>query len=166
VRAILEAVIVLALYEMGAAGTAPPAGWRNPTKAEAGQAWRSGSSHRYLAIRADFDGDGRTDEAKLLVTTAGPGAALVVLLGGSGQGPIILERFDDALWLDVMGIDLVKPGQYRTACGKGYWKCETGEPEVLVLDRPAIDLFKEGSANSYFFFDPATRRFRRVWISD
>ena len=35
-----------------------------------------------------------------------------------------------------MGIDIVKPGKYKTACGKGYYECEKGEPEVLKLKRP------------------------------
>ncbi len=65
-----------------------------------------------------------------------------------------------------MGIDLVRPGNYQTACGKGYWDCEKDEPELLTLAGPAIDFFKTESANSFFFFDAATHRFRRVWISD
>ena len=65
-----------------------------------------------------------------------------------------------------MGINTVKPGEYKTVCGKGYFKCEKGEPEVLKLKRPAIDYFKFQSANSFFFWDDKTGDFKRIWISD
>ena len=143
-----------------------PAGWRDPTSGEASQAWRSDRAHRYLAVSADFDGDGRTDQAKLLVRSPAPGAALVVLLGRSPMRPIVLQQLVDVSLLDEAGIDIVKPGEYRTACGKGYWKCGEGEPDKLTLDRPAINFFNFEKASSFFFFDPPNRSFRMVPISD
>jgi len=65
-----------------------------------------------------------------------------------------------------MGVDIVKPGHYKTACGKGYFECEKGEPEVLKLKQPAIDYFRFESANSFFFWDCNTNSFKRIWISD
>ncbi len=43
-----------------------------------------------------------------------------------------------------MGVDVAKPGEYKTACGKGYFACAEGEPAILRLNRPAIDYFKFG----------------------
>jgi len=64
-----------------------------------------------------------------------------------------------------MGVDVVKPGKYETACGKGYWECEKGEPKILELKRPAINYFKLASANSFFFLDDKSNSFKRNWIS-
>ncbi len=60
------------------------------------------------------------------------------------------------------GISLVRPGQYETACGKGYWECGPGEPEVLKLRRPAVEFFKFESASSIFFWDVKTNGFHQV----
>ena len=99
--------------------------------------------YHYSAFSADFDGDGMSDRAMLLLRSGKPEAALVVVLGRAPTKPIVLERQEDPSWLDVMGIELVAPGRYKTACGKG-----------------------SESANSFFYFDSRTTGFRRVWISD
>lgn len=65
-----------------------------------------------------------------------------------------------------MGIDVAKPGEYKTACGKGYFACKKGESKILKLNRPAIDYFKLGSASSFFFWNDKTNSFKRIWISD
>jgi hypothetical protein len=63
-------------------------------------------------------------------------------------------------------IGLVPPGQYKTACGKGYWECESGEPEILDLKLPAIEFAKYESASSVFWWNRRAGAFRRTWISD
>jgi hypothetical protein len=140
--------------------------WRKPTAAEIGQTWRNQSPHHYAEVSADFDGDGRPDQARLMVATSGRQAALVVELGDSPAHEIVLDLLDDVAWLDTMGIDVVAPGKYPTACGKGYWKCERAEPAELTLHRPAIDYFRFESANSYFVYDSEAQRFQRIWMSD
>ena len=65
-----------------------------------------------------------------------------------------------------MGIVLLGPGKHRTACGKGYWDCGKGEPEVLDLKLPAIDYFTYESANSVFYWNKPSSSFQRVWMSD
>jgi len=56
----------------------------------------------------------------------------------------------DIAFLDVMGIAKVKPGEYETACGKGYWECGKNEPEKLKTGRDAVEFFKEDSASSVY----------------
>lgn len=158
------AIIGLALSSILLAADALPEDWRRPSEAETTQEWRQGSSQLYLVARADFDGDSLPDEAALLINGSGRESALVVML--SGRSPIVLERFDDPDWLKITGVEVAQPGRYRTACGKGYWKCKDDEPEVLVLEHPAINLFSPESSNSFFFYDPAAKSFRRVWMSD
>lgn len=68
--------------------------------------------------------------------------------------------------LEVMGIDVLSPGSHRTACGKGYAVCGKDEPEVVRLRYPGIDYFKDGGANSVFYWSPRRKAFRRIWLSD
>lgn len=72
----------------------------------------------------------------------------------------------EVLWLDRMGIDVVRPGSYATACGKGYWECGPDETENLELQWPAINFFKIESAHSFYFYDPIRKAFRTMQISD
>jgi hypothetical protein len=144
-----------------------PAGWRDARDAEVAQKWRSGDPARYLVVRADFNGDHRIDEARLLVREDGNALALVVFIAqADGYKVSILDTIDGSGWLDVIGISLAVPDRYPTACGKGYFECESGEPKELVLLHPAIDCFKEESADSVFYWDDRTGSFRRVWMSD
>jgi hypothetical protein len=55
---------------------------------------------------------------------------------------------------------------WRKEDRKGYFKCGKNEPENIRLKNTAIDYFKEGSANSFFIWEPRTRRFVRLWMSD
>lgn len=144
-----------------------PAGWRSPAPHEVAQEWRKDDPLRFLRVGADFNGDNVMDEARLLVKTDASGMALVVFLSNArGFTAVILDQIDEPGWLDAMGIALAAPGEYRTACGKGYVDCEPGESEELMLQRPAIDYFKEESANSFFYWDDRAASFKRVWISD
>jgi len=118
-------------------------------------------------VKADFDGDGKQDVARLLINGKENKMGLFVKLSSRPDGKEIkLEEFDDKSWIEVMGISVVKPGNYRTACGKGYFECKKGEPETLKLKQPAIDFFKFGSANSFFVWDGKDKRFHKIWMSD
>jgi len=89
------------------------------------------------------------------------------VLGGRGViAGLCLKRLPDASVLEDVGVEIVQPGAYQTACGKGYWKCGEGEPDKLSLASPAIDLFVYEKAGSFLYFDPAIRGFREVLMSD
>ena len=134
---------------------------------EVSQEWRDSSSHRFLRVSADFNGDGVTDEANLLVKEEGLRVALFARVSGGGASQVImLDELDGLEDFLTMGIELTPPGEYETACGKGYWECAPGEPEVLILKNPAIDYFASESANSFFLWDVDTHSFQRIWISD
>lgn len=155
------------LLILGASPISLPAGWRVPTNEEANQPWRSEDSTGYLAVLADLDGDGSQDEARLLVRRSESELALFVLFGGDNPSPaILLDGPTDVGKLAQMGVAVVPAGRYRTACGKGYWECKSGEPEELTLLRPAVNYFANEGANSFFFWDSATATFQRVWMSD
>ena len=82
------------------------------------------------------------------------------------------EKFDTFIlgrsefWVDSVGIDLVKPGEYKTACGKGYFDCASDEPEILKLKTDAIDYMVFERANAIFFWDPEANNFKKIWMSD
>jgi hypothetical protein len=150
-----------------------PEGWRYPTAEElSDEPERKDSPTKYIKAVADFNGDGIDDEAYLLKSTKFSGEGLLVRLSDKRKGYRWLT-LDTTDWGKEypkvnlgMGVAIAKPGKYKTACGKGYGDCEKGEPEVLKLNRPAIDYFKFESANSFFFWDDKTHKFKRIWISD
>lgn len=146
-----------------------PSGYRFPSEADYSGDWKEfrATVPMPFVVRADFNGDGTPDEAWLLPTSSGTGWGLFAALG-SATGPRRFVRLEQDRKTEVQGfgITLVKPGQYKTACGKGYWACKRDEPEVLDLKSPAFEFFKFESASSIVWWDPRARAFRRTWISD
>lgn len=163
----LQYLLIVLIALVSIAAVPIPAGWRVPTQKELNQEWRKEKPHHFWAIKADFNGDGIEDEAKLLVTQKGQGAALFAFVSqGKSFQTYLLDELDAVGWLEVMGIDVVEKGKYETACGKGYADCEPSEPEQIILKNPGINYFKEGSANSFFYWDGKKKAFSRIWISD
>ncbi len=143
--------------------------WRVPDQNDLGQGsnWRKESADLYLVAKADFDGDGKEDVARLIVNDKENKIGLFVTLSSrKGAQPLLLETLDDKNTIEVMGIEVVRPGTYKTACGKGYWKCKKGEAHELKLHRAGIDFFRFESANSYFIWHAGKKKFERTWISD
>ncbi|MDA8082532.1 MAG: hypothetical protein M0024_02600 [Nitrospiraceae bacterium] len=141
--------------------------WRKPDNKELGSdySWRKEAPELFLTAKADFDGDGKADTARLLINGKKNQMGLLVTLAAKRNASILLEATDKKE-ITNMGIKTVKPGQYKTACGKGYWDCKKGEPEILKLKQPAIDFFAYESANSYFVWDKKANAFKRIWMSD
>jgi hypothetical protein len=144
-----------------------PKGWGRPTKSEASDEWRNKSRSKFLVVIGDFDGDGKPDIAEILVDLSGKRWALFVKLQSSGNWQRVGDE-NEIEWLGGMGIALVKPGKYETACGKGYGEefCAHGEPKYLKLSNDAIDLFKEESADSIAYWEQQAQKFRFVQMSD
>ncbi len=143
-----------------------PAGWRVPEPRELsdpGDSWRESDPNLFQRVVGDFDGDGLQDRAELLVSVDGRDFGLFVSFG-DGQRRQLLK--DKAEFLAPMGIAKIEPSSFSTACGKGYWQCEKDEPETLKLTHDGVEFFKSESAASVFFWSPARKAFRRVWVSD
>ena len=118
-------------------------------------------------LSEDFNGDGKIDNAFILINKRKNTFGLFVKLGHM-DSMIKLEEYkiDGSNYKINMGISVVKPGKYLTACGKGYWDCKPDElPEIEII-YSSIDFFYYESANSYFYWDNKKNKFNRIWISD
>jgi hypothetical protein len=144
-----------------------PSGWRRPIKVEASGEWRQKSRARFLVVKGDFDGDGKPDTAELLVNPLSSKFALFARLSSTNKWQLVGQAVD-VKEFDRFGIDLVKLGEYKTACGKGYgdYACAHGEPDVLKLSNAAIDFFYTESSDSIFYWDAGAKAFREILISD
>ncbi len=159
------AVLLLGLTTLCSAQQLP-AGWTKPPANLTGQQFREKDSNHFLVVKGDFDGDGVQDKALLLVDQHNHKMGFFVCLTtATGCDWHRLEVMDIA-FLDVMGIARVKPGEYETACGKGYWECGKDEPEKLKTKRDAVEFFKDESASSVYVYNPITRKFGSVATSD
>ncbi len=143
-------------------------GWRLPAKEEAVSKWRPEGEAPYLVMNADLNGDGKEDEAKILVRDDNSGVGLFVFLSSNAKPEIILlDTVEDKNALSYMGIFPVKPGEYKTALGKGYggdWA--EYEPERIVIINTGIEFFAAESSSIYFYWDKSFNKFRKTWISD
>jgi hypothetical protein len=144
-----------------------PQGWRRPTQSESSGEWRKKIPTRFLVVTGDFDGDGKSDNAELLVNPSRRVFAVFVKFGSTGEWQKVGDE-TEMKWLGEMGISLVKPGKYETACGKGYDDsfCAHGEPDYLTVATAAIDLFVEESADSMLYWDKKQKKFRTIQMSD
>jgi hypothetical protein len=144
-----------------------PAEWRTANTVEKSPAWRKKSPTRFFLVEGDFDGDGKSDIAEILVNPTEKKFALFVRLASTPKWQMLGEAGGLGL-LDRFGIDLVKPGKYQTACGKGYDDsfCAHGEPDYLTLSHPAIDFIYTESADSIFYWERNTKLFRQIQMSD
>jgi len=144
-----------------------PKGWRRPHPAETTEGWRRKSSTRFFVVKADFDGDGKEDIAELLISPSTNKFSLFVRLAATDRWEMVGEPTDLG-YLGSFGVDVVKPGRYETACGKGYDDsfCAHGEPDYLRLTRPAIDLIYHESADVIFYWDPTIKKFKQIQMSD
>jgi len=145
-----------------------PQDWRIPKSQEVDDKWRSLDSERYLHIKGDFNGDNIVDEARILARKNGEGFGLFVFVSQDRNKTksYMLGYYDDMSLLHAMGISIVLPGLYKTACGKGYWICKQDEFPEIIIKYDAINYFKTESANSYFYWDEGENKFKRIWISD
>jgi hypothetical protein len=142
--------------------------WRVPTMADLGDdsEWRKEKAESYLTARADFNGDGVEDMARLLINDKENKIGLFLTLESRKDSPhILLESINDRKVIKNVGIRVAPPDRYKTACGKGYRTCKTDEPLEIQINYPAIDLFQYESSNSFFVWD-GKDNFRRIWMSD
>jgi hypothetical protein len=146
-----------------AASVTPPKGYRFPVASDRGD-----EPTQNFHIVGDFNGDSAADEAWLLPRTDDKGWAVVMFLGvkGGGHKVLMLEEYSGPSPVQSYSLEVLKPGRYKTACGKGYWECKRDERPELNLRLPAISWVYIESANTVFWWDAKRMLFRRTQMSD
>jgi hypothetical protein len=146
--------------------------WRYPDESDVLYDWKDfrQEGREYYTLAEDFNGDGKLDEAWILIKKDASEWGLFVFLDAKSSDREIIElgrtKMTD-FHPQRMGLALAMPGHHLSACEKGYGSgCEPGERRFVDLKNPAIDFFVFESANSYFFWNEAIDGFERIWISD
>lgn len=140
-----------------------PRGWRRPAAAQNEVCVEKGEDPYRIA--ADFDGDARADEARLLIKESGQTLGLWVWM--ADKEPLLLFH-----WPGVrdghhqLGIALVPgPDSAETWCGK-MDSCEPGQPSRVSWANASIGFYQCESSGELISWDSKRQRFRSVLISD
>ncbi len=162
---------LLNIISMAYAQTKPsfPKEWRPASKSDYSEEDLSFMNHRVPNnVHADFNGDGLEDSAWILVKDIEKKWELFVFVGKKADEYELIKLDENKMTTDKlhMGLSRIPKGKHKTACGKGYWDCSAGEPEILNLKNPGIDYFVFESANSVFYWDNHIKGFKRIWLSD
>src|SRR6218665_987132 len=98
----------------------------------------------YTQAVGDFDGDGEPDHASLkLEKPGGTAFKLVVALSGDAGVERVLKSGEN---IQAVGIETVKPGRYKSACGKGAGVATAECVEAVNVPHDGISLFTFESA--------------------
>jgi hypothetical protein len=144
-----------------------PDGWRLPAAGEVSDHWRRDDPGRFLVAGADFNGDGRADEARVLFRTDGTAFGVFAFLcGDTDVTPHLILHNRELAYFKVVGIRPFAPGHYRTACGRGLIDCYAGEPHEVRLEHAAIDYFKNESVTSLFYWSEDEQGFKWVAVKE
>lgn len=151
-----------------------PYGYRLPTKSDITGDWKRFNAPNHL--EADFNGDGIKDEAYLLPKKGSKlGYGVFVSLNKSKaaiQSGRDFQMFkltgSDDMQPQSFAIELAEPSDeiWKSACGKGYWECKTGEPSAFKINQPSIMFCYIESACTMYMWDSKKLTFKEIPFSD
>ena len=150
-----------------------PYGYRLPTKADVFGDWEQFNAPNHLV--ADFNGDGMQDEAYILPKKGSKlGYAVFVSIdktNSSIQNGREFQMFKltsrDDMKPQSFAIELAEPSNkiWATACGKGYWECEIGEPAEVKIANPSIMFCYIESSCTMYMWDSDKKFFKEIHFS-
>jgi hypothetical protein len=152
----------------GASAAAPveaPPGWSLPAPADlTGEdaASRRASPSRYLSSTADFNGDGKADEARILVNRSAVTYGVFIFPGGA-EGPTKLHEGPLAE-VSRTGIATAAAGAYRPACADGAGPDGACEPATVQIAASGLRHFTFEAGARVFYWDGS--RYAVVDIAD
>ncbi|HEY3043000.1 MAG TPA: hypothetical protein VGJ39_03195 [Vicinamibacterales bacterium] len=164
-RAITCLLVLSAVSPASAADKWPPDGWRFPTTADNTKQWAEldPSLPVPFHVSGDFNGDGLTDHAWILVGDAHDAFGLFVLLGARGKDPRVIKVFAyQECCAQSYALGLAQPGRHFTVCGRGRSDC----PEFVTLKNQGFEFMTLGTASALFYWSPRAKRFMSVPVSD
>lgn len=150
-----------------------PDGYRLPTKADVIGDWKRFDAPNHL--KADFNGDGIEDEAYILPKKGlNAGYGVFVSINKSktalqrGHKFQMFKLTSDDMSPQSFAIELAEPSHeiWQSACGKGYWKCATGEPSAFKINHPSIMFCYIESACTIYMWDTNKLTFKEIRFSD
>jgi hypothetical protein len=160
-------LLALLIAPVQALAVPVPAGWRLPNAADRTGEWEGAGVPFH--IRGDFNGDGIADEAWILFRTRGAGWAVFAFLAAAdgASHPIMLAEQRHAPAQQFV-LETIRPSKivFRTACGKGYFECATGEPLTLQFHLPSISFCQREGSCSVYVWQPEGQRFLRIRMRD
>lgn len=151
-----------------------PYGYRLPTKSDITGDWKRFNAPNHL--EADFNGDGIKDEAYILPKEGSKlGYGVFVSINKANGGIQTGRKFQmfkltsrDDMPPQSFAIELQKPSNkiWETACGKGYWECEIGEPAEFKIKNPSIMFCYIESGCTMYMWDSDKLSFKEIQFSD
>jgi hypothetical protein len=146
-----------------------PAGWKPATASD-----YSAETLKYRKnivpnhVEANFNGDGITDNAWLLVNPSKKLYGVFVFLGRKDGKPRMIKLAEHKRETDKLysGISPAKPGVYETICGKGYGGCQEGDKTNVESKNYGIYSFDFEGAESVYYWDEQKKDFLQDWLSD
>lgn len=155
-------LIILVSSFTNAGGPVLPEKWREATDKETYQEYSD--SHLNTLISGDFNGDGLTDGATIVITSDNKKQELVVFLYDKklNEEWQVLDSLPFSGFVS-MGLAKVSPRKTKALCETDE-ECNLGYKKELILKNDAIDYFRPESANSLFIYKNGA--FEQVWQSD
>jgi hypothetical protein len=168
-RSIVLAVALFLMAAPGWAGRSAPSGWRFPNSSDRTGEWEGTRSPFH--IRGDFNGDGLVDDARILLRKGGVGWAVFAFLrngNGTTRAIKLIEATRESSSPQRFVLETIRPSKinFSTACGKGYFECERGEPLTIQFHLPSISFCLRESSCWVFVWQASSARFQRIRMSD
>ena len=143
--------------------------WEIPTYSDIIGEWKTNLKENPSPyhVHADFDGNGLKDDAWILFNRNLPGWGLFIFTKHKNK-PVKYHKIEttQTLVAQSYAIAILEPKKHKTACGKGYFKCEDNEPEEINIKNPGINFYKYESVNRMVYWDASKDKFITVWESD
>ena len=132
----------------------PANSWKTVTADEGGKDCPPDNGKTY-ELRADFDGNGRPDVARLQINPRTRHRRLAVWLNGAEKPQILVDDSEDFA------------GSFMTLVSKGTKQVSIEDGQTAVtLKTPGIGYGGCQSSESVYYCDAKSKTFKNIWISD